>query len=175
MSIIGNGDIANVLNDRRQALFFAAGVSNSSCVSQYQFNREIRLLTEQPTDLCLFYFSSLSIYTKKSQYVEHKKQMEQIIRDRFENFNIIRIGNITWGDNPNTFINFFKRMIAHDKPFKIFNEYRYLISKEELLLLTDNLPLVGRNVINCCGRIVKVQDVVNELINEQNRVHTNHK
>lgn len=96
--------------------------------------------------------------------------MEQLIKDRFENYNIIRIGNILWGDNPNTFINYFKRMIAQDKPFKVLDEYRYLISKEELLLLTDNLPLNGRNEINACGRIAKVQDVVNELINEKRRL-----
>lgn len=168
--VIGKGDIASILNDREGACLFAAGVSNSQETSHYQFDREIKLLTKVPTDLCLFYFSTLSIFYKRSPYVEHKKHMEQLIKDRFENYTIIRIGNILWGDNPNTFINYFKRMIAQDKPFKVLDEYRYLISKEELLLLTDNLPLIGRNEINVCGRIAKVQDVVNELINEKRRL-----
>lgn len=172
---IGRGDISSVINDREGACFFASGVSNSQETSKYQFEREIKLLTKVPTDLCLFYFSTLSIYYKRSPYVEHKKHMEQLIRDRFENYNIIRIGNITFGDNPNTFINYFRRMIAQGKPFKVLDEYRYLISKEELILLTDNLPLTGRNEINVCGRIVKVQDVVNELINEKRRLCNIHR
>lgn len=169
--IRGSGDIASIIEDREGALFFAAGVSNSSENSKFQFEREIKLLAKQPTDLCIFYFSSLSIFYKNSMYVQHKKHMEQLIRDRFENYNIIRIGNLTWGDNPNTFINYFKRMISQGKDFKVLDEYRYLVSKEEILLLTNNLPLIGRNEINLCGQIVKVQDVVNKLLNGKKSVH----
>ena len=169
--IIGHGDLASILQDREGALFFASGVSNSQETSKYQFEREIKLFTEQPTDLCIFYFSTLSIYLKQSYYTDHKKHMEQLIRDRYENFNIIRIGNITWGDNPNTFINYFRRMIAQNKPYKVVDEYRYLISTEEILLLTNNLPLTGRNEINVTGQIVKVQDVVNSLLNGKKSVH----
>ena len=78
---------------------------------------------------------------------------------------------MTWGDNPNTFINYFRRMIAQNKPYKVVDEYRYLISKEEILLLTNNLPLTGRNEINVTGQIVKVQDVVNSLLNGKKSVH----
>jgi hypothetical protein len=172
--IVGKGDIGTILQDREGALFFASGVSNSQETSKYQFEREIKLFSQQPTDVCVFYFSTLSIYFKNSPYVQHKKHMEQLIRDRYENYNIIRIGNITFGDNPNTFINYFRRMIAQDKPYKVLDEYRYLIDKDELLLLTNNLPLTGRNEINVTGRIVKVQEVVNELLNGKKSVHQVH-
>lgn len=175
MSIIGNGDIASVLPEREGALFFASGVSNSMEKSSLEFNREIKLLSKQPTDKCIFYFSSLSIYYKRSPYVEHKKYMEQLIRDKFENYNIIRIGNITWGDNPNTFINYFRIMIAQKKKFTVLDEYRFLVSKEEIILLANSLPLTGKNEINVSGEIVKVQDVVNRLLNEKRTVCTNHK
>jgi len=164
--IVGKGDVASVLNDREGAIFFASGVSNSAEILPSQFEREIKLLSTVPTDNCIFYFSTLSIYYKQSMYTDHKKHMEQLIRDRFENYNIIRIGNLTWGDNPNTFLNFFRIKIKTGKPYKIFDEYRYLIGKKEFVTVVDSLPLTGRNEINLCGEIIKVKDIVKRLINE---------
>jgi len=133
--IVGNGDIASVLNDREGALFFASGVSNSGSVHERQYDREQFLLHNQPKDLCCFYFSSISIFSQDTRYTRHKESMELVVRLFFKNYNIIRIGNIDWGDNPNTFLNFLRNKKG---PVTIRDEYKYMISKEQLLLLSDN-------------------------------------
>lgn len=158
--IIGHGDIANVLNDREGAIFFASGVSNSSCVDPRQFQIEIDLLSGLMGDKrSLFYFSTLNQH-RKELYFKHKYAMEKYIESWFENYNIIRIGNIDWGKNPHTFLNAMRAKIHLGIPIEIRDEYKYMISKEQLLLLTDNLPLKGRNVISVFGRMAKVKDLL---------------
>jgi len=159
--IIGNGDIAKVLNDREGAIFFASGVSNSSEINQDEFDREFNLLLHDKRWLStVFYFSTISIYYTDTPYTRHKKAMEQLVRSMWDNYNIIRIGNIDWGTNPNTFLNALRAKKAKGEPFELFDEYRYMISKEELLLLTDNLPLTGKNEINVFGRMAKPKDLI---------------
>jgi len=86
--------------------------------------------------------------------------MEVTIKKYFQNYNIIRIGNIDWGKNPNTFLNYLRNKIKNNEPFEIKDEYRFMISKEQLLLLTDNLPLTGKNEINAFGTMKKVKDLI---------------
>jgi hypothetical protein len=161
--IIGKGDIASILNDREGAIFFASGVSKSSETNEAEFNREIELLNKQDKTKCLFYFSSISIDdTQKlsNRYLQHKKSMEELVKSNFKNHNIIRIGNITWGSNPNTFINYIRNKIKNGEPVEIKDEFKYLIDKEQLLLLTNNLPLTGQNKISIFGRMAKVKELI---------------
>lgn len=154
--ILGSGNIAKVLNDREGAIFFASGISNSSFAEDFECAREWSLLRSQPKDKCLFYFSTISIAYKESPYTVHKLTMEKLVKANWENYNIIRIGNIDWDDNPNTFLNALRAKKAKGEPFEVYNEYRFMINKEQLLLLTDNLPLIGKNEINAFGRMGKV-------------------
>lgn len=160
--IIGHGDIASVLNDREGAIFFASGVSNSQCVDRNEFQRERDLLfflSETFWDKhCLFYFSSIGVFPCESKYYDHKRQMEDLIRISFENYNIIRLGNIDWGKNQHTFINAIKAKQANGEPVEIRDEWKYMVSKEQLLLLTDNLPLKGKHEISVFGEMKKVKD-----------------
>jgi len=161
--IVGRGDIASILNDRDGAIFFASGVSNSKEINELEFLKEIDLLNKQDKSKCLFYFSSIAVddgIKKENRYIQHKANMESIIKSNFENYNIIRLGNITWGNNPNTFINYIKNKIRNGEPVEIKDEFRYLIDKEQLLLLTDNLPLIGKNTISVFGRMVKVNELL---------------
>lgn len=160
MPVIGSGDIASILTDREGAIFFASGHSNSSNVTIEAYQREVKLLLNQPKDKCLFYFSTVSIYYNDNHYTTYKKNIEQIIRNEFENYNIIRIGNINWGTNPNTFLNNLRTKKANGESITIKDEYRYMISKEQLLLLTDNLPLIGKNEINVFGEMKKIIDLI---------------
>lgn len=158
--IVGNGDIAKIIEDREGACFFASGVSNSRCNDLNEFLRESTLLVQQPKDLCLFYFSSICIFDKNEHYALHKKVMEQVVRKNFKNYNIIRIGNIDWGINPNTFLNNLRAKKLAGEKFEIRDEYKYMISKEQLLLLTNNLPLIGKNEISVFGEMKKVKDLI---------------
>jgi UDP-2-acetamido-2,6-beta-L-arabino-hexul-4-ose reductase len=168
--ILGKGDIASVLNDREGVIYFASGVSNSQCEDEKEFERERDLFMEMflkygHLGYAFFYFSTLSVYFKNSPYTRHKLKMENLIKASYPNYTIIRIGNITWGNNPNTFINYFRNCIDAGIPYFVRDEYKYLISEKELVTLTDNLPLIGKYEISVTGKIVKVQDVVNELLN----------
>jgi hypothetical protein len=160
--IIGRGDIASILNDREGAIFFASGVSKSTETKESEFKREIELLDKQDKTKCLFYFSTITLddLSKNSEYHNHKRKMESLIKSNFKNYNIIRIGNITWGSNPNTFINYIKNKKSKGEPVEIKDEYKYVIDKEQLLLLTDNLPLIGQNTICVFGRMAKVAELV---------------
>ena len=160
--IVGRGDIASVLNDREGAIFFASGVSKSTEIKESEFMREIELLDKQDKTKCLFYFSTIALddVNKNNQYHAHKRRMELLIKSNFENYNIIRIGNITWGSNPNTFINYIKNKKSKGESVEIKDEYKYVIDKEQLLLLTNNLPLTGQNTICVFGRMAKVAELV---------------
>lgn len=160
MAIIGKGDIAQILNDREGALFFASGVSNSSCGDEEEFRKERDLLMTQDQKLCIFYFSTISIYLKESPYTLHKRKMERIIKSNWNHYNIIRLGNIDWGTNPNTFLNYIRTKMFNNEEVHIVDEYRYLVSKEGLLSLTDNLPLKGQREINIFDRMAKVKDLI---------------
>tara|TARA_R110001592_G_scaffold67551_1_gene207221 strand:- start:247 stop:738 length:492 start_codon:yes stop_codon:yes gene_type:complete len=162
--IIGKGDIASILIDREDVIFFASGVSNSSEIRQSEFERELELLSKQDKSKCIFYFSSITIDNKEkfkmNKYLQHKKSMEDYIKNNFQNYNIIRIGNIMWGTNPNTFLNYIKDKILNKKKVYLSDEYKFMVSKEQLLLLTNNLPLISQNQISIFGKMVKVKDLI---------------
>lgn len=160
--IVGRGDIASVLNDRHGAIFFAAGVSKSTETKETEFQREMELLDKQDKTKCLFYFSTIALddINKNNEYHNHKRRMELLIKSNFENYNIIRIGNITWGSNPNTFINYIKNKKSKGESVQIKDEYKYIIDKDQLVMLTDNLPLVGQNTICVFGKMAKVAELV---------------
>lgn len=162
--IIGKGDIASALIDREEVIFFASGVSNSAENRESEYKREKELLCSQDKTKCIFYFSSIDIDNiekfNKSRYLQHKKQMEDYIKENFQYYNIIRIGNITWGNNPNTFLNYIKNKIKNNEPVHISDEYKFMINKEQLLQLTNNLPLVSKNQLSIFGKMAKVKDLI---------------
>jgi hypothetical protein len=156
--IYGSGSVSKLLNDREEFLFFAAGVSDSLNKDTFQFAREGNTLTSnniiaKSLDKMLVYFSSISIFTHSSLYTKHKVGMERIVKDCFENYTILRIGNIWECTNPNTFINAHKR-----QPYEPRDEYKYMISKEQLNFITNNLPLKGKHEISIFGEMKKVKD-----------------
>ena len=81
--IIGNGSVARVLEDRDDLVFFASGVSNSSCKDENEYQREFNLLKTVPVDQHVVYFSNLGIYYKEDRYTQHKIDMEEYIRTHF--------------------------------------------------------------------------------------------
>lgn len=160
--IEGNGNIALVLPGRDDLLFFASGVSNSQETRESEYEREMILLMKQNRQAHIVYFSSLSIFYSDTRYTRHKRKMEFLVKKYFSPYTIIRLGNITWGDNPHTIINFFKNKIKNNEPFEIRDEYRYLIDKPEFLHWISLIP--NWNVeMNIPGRMVKVRDIVKEI------------
>lgn len=165
MAIIGSGDIASVLNDREGFIFFAAGVSNSSELDEAQYVRERKRLSRDieiavQSDMHFVYFSSISCFLNLTRYTVHKMEMELLIQGRCPHYTIIRIGNISWGTNPHTFINFIRNKKAKGEYVVIKDEWKYIIDKEDLLFITDNLPRYGQNNISIFGEMKLVKDCI---------------
>lgn len=157
--IIGSGNIASALRDRAGVLFFAAGVSNSQCEDQREYQRDLlRIFEYHDTGHMFVYFSSISVFTKISLYTSHKLQCERIITEHVKNYCIIRLGNLDWDTNPNTFINYIRSKKAKGELYEIRDEFKFMISKEQLRFVTDNLPLTGKHVISIFGEMKKVKD-----------------
>lgn len=152
--VIGNGDIASVLPERDDLLFFASGVSNSQCTDEREYAREVRLLLKQDDRAHIVYFSSLATLFSDTRYTQHKRYMEALVRERFPNWTIIRIGNIDWGENPNTLINYLR---SHPEA-EIRDEYRYIVSQDEFLYWINAIPDWSCEM-NIPGQRLKVKKV----------------
>ena len=152
--IIGDGDLASVLPESNGFLYFASGVSNSQCTDEKEYDKEIDLLLKQDKHAHIVYFSTLAIYYSDTRYVLHKWQMESLVKEYFPRYTIIRLGNITWGKNPNTLINYLK---AHPKA-KIKDEYRYICDKDEFLHWINLIPS-WPDTMNITGKRLKVKEI----------------
>jgi hypothetical protein len=153
MATIGNGDIGSILPES-ELFFFASGVSNSQCTDEKEYKRERDLLLEQSKENHIVYFSSLAIFYSQTRYTQHKLDMEAMIKASFPKYCIVRLGNIDFGSNPNTLINYLK---AHPKA-EIRDEYRYVISKDEFLHWISLIPTFSCEM-NCPGTRLKVKEI----------------
>lgn len=157
--IIGNGDIASAIIDKENITFFASGVSNSSCKDIREYSREVKLLISMPTDQHIVYFSSLAIYYYDAMYVDHKKVMESHINKLFKSYTIIRLGNISWGKNPHTLINYLK---AHPDA-DIQNVYRHIVDKDEFQYWLSMIRVGEKDIMNVPGKRFWVPELAKRI------------
>lgn len=155
--VIGSGDIGSVLPDRDDLIFFASGVSNSQETRESEYQREIALLSRQPRNKRLVYFSSLSVLYSESRYANHKRAVEATIKKYSKYYCIIRLGNIDWGTNPHTLINYLR---SHPEA-EIRDEYRYVVGKEEFLHWINMIPPWNCE-LNIPGRMMTIKEIKDE-------------
>lgn len=157
--IIGNGDIAKVLKDgqvdRPNFIFFASGVSNSQETDKNEYKREYDLLMAQDKSKHIVYFSSLAVFYGDTDYIRHKKFMETQCELNFDAHTIVRLGNIAWGNNPHTFINY---LMAHPEA-EIKDEYRHVIDMDEFIYWINLIPDWNCEM-NIPGARLKVRDAL---------------
>lgn len=161
MSLVGNGDVASVLPDRDDLMFFASGVSNSQETRASEFRREAELLLEQRRGQHAVYFGSLAVFYSQTPYTRHKMQMEDLAKEHFSTTTIVRIGNISWGTNPNTLINHFRGQVERGEKPDIRDEYRYVVDQDEFLHWIGMIPTWAAE-INIPGRRMKVEEIFDE-------------
>jgi len=161
--IIGHGDIAKAIKNKKGLLFFASGVSNSKETRESEYQREIDLLLKQDVNSHIIYFSSLCVFYSKTRYAQHKNLMETLIKDTFKQYTIFRLGNITWGDNPHTIINFFRNQKKNNKPIEIRDEYRYIITKQEFQHWINLIPNWSCEM-NITGRMLSIKKIIKEFV-----------
>jgi len=157
--IVGRGDIAKVLKDREDRIYFASGVSNSQETRESEYYREIDLLLSQDKYMRLVYFGSLCIFYSDTRYAQHKRRMEALVKKHFEKYTILRLGNITWGKNPHTLINYLRK----HRNAEIKDVYRYVVDLEEFFYWINLIP--NWNVeMNIPGKRMKVKEIVESLL-----------
>jgi len=165
--ILGHGDIATALReggvDRDDLLFFAAGVSNSRETRESEYKREIDLLLAQDRKARLVYFSSLCVFYSDSRYADHKFVVERRIMAKFSHYTILRMGNITWGNNPHTLINVLRERERLGLQQDIRDVYRYLVDKDEFLHWIRLIPAWNCEM-NITGRRMLVADIYREFV-----------
>lgn len=150
--IIGGGLLAKAFKDYdyEDVVFFASGVSNSLETRKEEFLLEKTLLQEtiaQHNDKTIIYFSTCSIYDpskSKSLYVQHKLEMESIIKNgmgKKGSFFIIRVSNaVGHGGNPNLLLNYACSRIKNNLPLTIYTKAnRNLIDVEDVRNITINI------------------------------------
>ena len=161
--IIGNGSIAKILKDRDDIVFFASGVSNSSCTDEKEYKREFNLLKSITTDNHIVYFSNLGIYYKQDRYTQHKQEVEEYIRDNYKSYTIVRIEVCEWVKTPNTILNVFKHQLAKGIEPKIQDTTRYVLSLNEFLYWIKMIQPGVRNEMNILGRKLNIAQIVDEI------------
>lgn len=167
--VIGNGDIAKTLIeeglDRPEFTFFASGVSNSRETKDECFRREVNKLHRLPCDCHVVYFSSLCIYYSDSIYADHKRAMEHRIKVEFKSYTIIRLGNISWGNNPHTIINHFKAEHAAGRIPLLRDTYRHIITREEFAYWMKSIRTGVNDIMNIPGEFIHVNEIWRMVVN----------
>lgn len=161
--IVGGGDIAKTLIeeglDRPDMTFFASGVSNSNETRKEEYHREAELLNAQSIYQHIVYFSSLCVYYSDSVYAHHKRKMEYRAIGGFQFCTIIRLGNITWGNNPHTIINHFKAEHAAGRTPVLHNVFRHLLTKPEFIYWMNSIRAGVNDTMNIPGEMVTVKEI----------------
>jgi nucleoside-diphosphate-sugar epimerase len=147
--IIGSGLVATAfktpLYSADDVWIYAAGVSNSGCVDNSEFERERACLTkamEIAKDAEMFlYFSTCSIdavAAEKSPYVHHKIAMEKLVANH-SGFLIIRLPQLAGRTlNPHTLLNYLYGKITHEKVFLVWkNAYRNIIDIDDVVKIVN--------------------------------------
>jgi len=92
----------------------------------------------------LIYFSTTSVDDpdlQQTAYVQHKLNMEDLVRSNAHRYAIFRLSNLAGrSDNPNTILNYFFQHIAQGIPFQLWQRSeRNIIDVEDVYRIADHL------------------------------------
>ena len=141
--IIGSGLVAMAMIKSvhaDNAVIFASGVSNSQETNEDEYRREEVLLSDHLKYKAKFIYIS-TIPLGDSRYMRHKKEMEQIIMNRTDNYIIVRTQHIIGkGGNSVNLLNFIKDKISKGEQITLKDGvYRSLKDVDDLVKVTDRL------------------------------------
>jgi nucleoside-diphosphate-sugar epimerase len=172
--IIGNGLIAQAfhqyINDDN-ILILASGVSSSKSCTEFDCNREERLVKEALGNcdeqiLCI-YFSSCGISNpsfKNETYYIHKKRMEGIVQEYSNKTIIFRLPYVVGGKgNPNTLFHYFVHKIKSKEKFSLWSGAR-----RNIIDIDDIVCIVSYIIQNISfeNEIINIANLKNNTIDE---------
>ncbi len=176
--VIGNGLIAKkfaLYNENSEYLLFASGVSDSSNTVQSHFKKEELLLCESLKTYAsktFVYFSSCDaecIHTKDNLYYQHKRNMENIIKNNSKKFYIFRLPQIVGkGGNDKTLINFFIFSITKHREFNLFKDtYKNILDIDDVFTFCHYIlehRLYQNTTVNIVNSIYfRTEDIVEKI------------
>lgn len=161
--IVGSGLLAKafmpLFENDNDVCIYAAGVSNSTCMDEYEFARErarlTRSLTSQTQKRKFVYFSTCSIYDrdmKDTAYVRHKQAMELLVSGS-SNYLIVRLPQVAGETpNPHTLLNYLYARIVRSERFNLWSKAkRNIIDVDDVVSITAvliNDPLMCNMTVN---------------------------
>lgn len=170
--ITGDGFLARAFqkfDSGTEIHIFASGVSDSGNISQKEFGREHALLEDILAGEygILVYFSTCSIYDislKDSPYINHKLQMEEVIRSSGKPYFIFRLSNpVGKTDNPHTLINFFVNCIGSGRKFDLWKgSLRNILDIEDVVALCSYF--ISENTYE--NRVINVANPINYSVED---------
>jgi hypothetical protein len=156
--IIGNGLIANSFldSDLKDIIIFASGVSNSKEENLSEFDREKKLLLKtiyENFNKKIIYFSTCDFYDSKknSKYLNHKFEMETIIKDNCKSWIIYRVSQIIGGGNKNNLLYNFTLNIKEGIQFNVYKNF-----ERNLISINDVKFIVLKYIENCNKEIINI-------------------
>lgn len=177
--IIGTGVIGSAFIDSyekdREVYLYAAGVSNSQCIENADYFRDKSRLIENISKLkkneLLVYISTCSISTSNngpnSRYIEHKMEMEELVRG-YGRYLILRLPQIaSFSKNPFTLLNYFRNNINHGEAFQVYkNSYRNILDVDHMRSISEKViaNISDNAVVNIANPIsVSTIEIVEEM------------
>jgi hypothetical protein len=172
--IIGNGLLAQafapVFRADPEVLVFASGVANSRETRAEEFARERAMLVEAlALNKFTVYFSTCSVHDPElasSPYVVHKRELEQLVRERAPLSTIFRLPQVVGATpNPFTLTNYLHQQIHSGAPFQVWRgARRNLIDVSDVLAIGTAL-IRGHRADNlttniACPFSIRVLDLV---------------
>ena len=152
MKLIGNGFIAKNLkkiknNFKNSYLLYCAGVSNSKCLNKKEYVKEVnkikKVISKIKKNTIFVYISTTSISDKnhfKDKYVLNKIKIENIIKNKINDYIIIRLPQIIGiTKNPHVISNFLFTKIKREE---LFNAW--VNSKRNLLDIDDVKKIIEK-------------------------------
>lgn len=180
--IIGSGLLARAFAphfaESKEHCVYAAGVSNSNCTDQREFDREqnrLKEAIEQHRSLDLFiYFGTCSAYGSPdlaSPYVQHKIKMEKLVVGH-PKYLILRLPQTAGKtENPHTLLNYIFARIARSERFQIWkNARRNIIDVEDVARIARCL-ILEEGVRRECVNVANIYDcAMDEIVRVMERV-----
>lgn len=147
--LIGSGMIAKTFlsyQNSQDIVIFASGVSNSKEQNISMFDREEKLLSQailEHHDKVFVYFGTCSVYdasVNESDYVKHKKKMENIVQSECKNYYIFRLPQVVGVTTSPTLIHFLFSSIQNNNELQI-NKFstRNLLHSDDLYKIVSYL------------------------------------
>ena len=186
--IIGSGFIAKNFKKKKNLIkkygivIYASGVSNSRSINKNNFLREENKIISYRNKVkskIFVYVSTCSFFDpsrKKTAYVKHKFNMENVVKKNFKKFIIVRFPEVVGlNNNKNNLINFFYQKISKGKKFKLWsNSKRSIIDIDDAVKLCLNFIKNIKNLnkvnleVNIANTIfvsaIRIVNVIEKLV-----------